>query len=155
MKSTLSFCTVLIASVRPCKNALVIAGSYTHSIRPYNPNQAPRIPIWTKASGLIPWFVTKFFPYFLNSSAWQSFWQIRSEILVSANRMPVRREGERAHSSFLGVVSIRSTRLLGAKKDWAFRKWGREETYVALHGVVYTLVHEEIGVLWIMLVQMG
>jgi hypothetical protein len=33
-KWMLSDCTVLIASVRPCRNALVIAGSYVHSILP-------------------------------------------------------------------------------------------------------------------------
>ena len=34
----------------------------------------------------------------------------------------MRREGERAHSSFLGVVSIRSTRLLGAEKDMSLQE---------------------------------
>lgn len=34
VNSTLSSCTVRIASVRPCKNAFVIAGSYVHSVRP-------------------------------------------------------------------------------------------------------------------------
>jgi hypothetical protein len=34
VNSTLSGCTERIASVRPCKNDLVIAGSYTHSILP-------------------------------------------------------------------------------------------------------------------------
>lgn len=33
-KWMLSSCTVLMASVRPCRNALVIAGSYVHSILP-------------------------------------------------------------------------------------------------------------------------
>ena len=33
-KFTLCGCTVRMASVRPCRNALVIAGSYVHSVRP-------------------------------------------------------------------------------------------------------------------------
>lgn len=33
-KSALCGCTVRIASVLPCKNAFVIAGSYVHSILP-------------------------------------------------------------------------------------------------------------------------
>lgn len=37
VKLTLSGCTVLIASVLPCKNAFVIAGSYVHSTLPYSP----------------------------------------------------------------------------------------------------------------------
>jgi hypothetical protein len=34
VNATLSGCTVRIASVRPCRNAFVIAGSYVHSMRP-------------------------------------------------------------------------------------------------------------------------
>lgn len=34
VKFTLSGCTVLIASVLPCKKLFVIAGSYVHSVRP-------------------------------------------------------------------------------------------------------------------------
>ena len=71
-KWTLSDCTVLIASVRPCRNALVIAGSYVHSILPghqtggmdcrdvrrphipYSPKYAAWNAIWMNASGLKP-----------------------------------------------------------------------------------------------------
>jgi hypothetical protein len=60
----------------------------------------------------------KFLPKPLNSSAWQSFWQIKSLILVSAKRTPARSSGESFHSSFFGVVSIRSNGGVGGSKEW-------------------------------------
>jgi hypothetical protein len=86
---------------------------------PYSPKYAAWNDICTKASGLNPWLVIKFFPYPLNSNAWQSFWQIKSLILVSANRTPARSSGDSFHSSFFGVVSIRSSGGVGGSKNFS------------------------------------